>query len=114
MRSFFVLVTLLHLGEAFAEEFNQLVFRKEFRLLPGIYFLHQALQLPVLSDLPNLNYKCSSHDEFRIRVSCPYARGDFVELMWRLAWRRSRASEQSIRRPMCEAVWASPNLLRWS
>jgi hypothetical protein len=34
-----------------------------------------------LGDTPKLNYKCSSHDEFRLRLLAPHARGKFVELM---------------------------------
>jgi hypothetical protein len=85
IRPILVVVASLCIGEALPEEFDQFVFRKEFCLLPSVYFLHNALQVVVLRELSKLNYKRSSHDEFRIRVACPYARGNFVELLWRLA-----------------------------
>jgi hypothetical protein len=58
---------LLCLGEALPEEFHELVFRKKFGLLASIYFLHDTFQPAVVRGPPQLDYKCSSHDEFRIR-----------------------------------------------
>jgi hypothetical protein len=54
-------------GAAFPEEFNQFVFANEFSLLPRIYFFHHAFQFATSCDLPKLNYKSSSHAEFRIQ-----------------------------------------------
>ena len=68
IRSFPVFFALLCVVEAISEEFNQFVFRKEFGLYPGIYFFHYAFELAAFRDLPKLNYKCSSHDESRIRL----------------------------------------------
>ena len=76
-----MLAASVSVGEAFPEEFNQFVFRKKFGLLPSIHFFRHAFQLAALVDLPKLNYKCSSHDEFRLRLRAPHARGKFVELM---------------------------------
>ena len=59
---------MLCLGEALPEEFDQFVFRKEFGLLASIYFLHDTFQPGVVRGLSQLDYKCSSHDEFRIRL----------------------------------------------
>lgn len=68
-------------GDAIPQESDQFVFGKEFGLLPGIYFLHQAFQLAAGRGLPKLDYKCSSHDEFRIGASGSSACGYFVELL---------------------------------
>jgi hypothetical protein len=66
--------------EACPEKFDQFVFGEEFGLLPGVYLFHDAFQLVAACDLPKLNYKGSSHDQFRISGSCPDKRGDFVDL----------------------------------
>jgi hypothetical protein len=81
IRSFPFGVVLLRLSEALPKESNQFVVGKEFGLLPGIYFLNNALQLTGLGEFPKLNYECSSHSEFRIRPSRPCARGFLVEIM---------------------------------
>jgi hypothetical protein len=79
--AFLVLAASMNVGEAFPQEFNQFVFRMEFGLLSRIHFFHHAFQLAALGDTPKLNYECSSHDEFRLRLLSPHARGKFVELM---------------------------------
>src|SRR5262245_22018232 len=61
IRSFLVFVVLPCLSEVFPQECNQVVFGKEFRLSPGIYFLHRAFELAASADLPKLNYECPSH-----------------------------------------------------
>lgn len=73
-RAVLVLFAPLCLGEAFPQEFNQIVFGNEFGLPARIYFLDHAFQLTTLCDLTKLDYKCSSHDEFRIRAACPLMR----------------------------------------
>jgi hypothetical protein len=66
-----VFFALLCVAEVPPEEFNQFVFRKEFGLHPGVYFFHYAFELAAaVGDLPKLNYKGSSRDEFRIRAPC--------------------------------------------
>jgi len=79
--AFRVLAASVSVGEAFPQEFNQFVFRKESGLLPGIDFFHHAFKLAVLGDIPKLNYKCSSHGDLRLRLVAPPARGKFVDLM---------------------------------
>jgi hypothetical protein len=81
IRSLLIGDALVYPGEASAEKFNQFDFREEFRLLACIYFLHKALHSPFLREFSKLNYKSSPHDQFRIRVSCSVARGEFVELL---------------------------------
>jgi hypothetical protein len=79
--AFLVLAASVSVGEAFPQEFKQFVFRNEFCLLSSIHFFHHAFQLAPLGDIPKLNYKCSSHDEFRLKLLAPHARRKFVELM---------------------------------
>jgi len=61
--AFLVLAASVSAGEAFPQEFNQFVFRKEFHLLSSIHFFHHAFQLAALGDTPKLKYKCSAHDD---------------------------------------------------
>ena len=61
----------LWLAQAFSEELNQSAFGKKFGLRPCIYFFHYAFErAAAVPDLLKLNYKCSSHEDFRIRASC--------------------------------------------
>jgi hypothetical protein len=64
-----VFLALLSVSEMLPQEFNQFLFTEEPGLCPRIHFLHDALQLAALPDLPKLNYKRSSHDEIRVLSS---------------------------------------------